>query len=183
MFGMIRSLLRALTAGMAASTGGFAVTLLAVAIVAPSSASANPTGKPILHAGQILAVGEYLVAPNGQFFVMMQDDGNLVVYRGSGPSNQQGAIWASAQVGHYPHVVGAYYAVMQNDGNFAIYRGAGPSFNQGFVWGTVQSGHYSPGLGNYFAVIQNDGNFVVYRGTGLANNSGPVWGSLQSVGR
>ena len=46
-----------------------------------------------LATGQYLSVGDYLVSDNGEFFAVMQSDGNFVLYRGSGPSDNQGYIW------------------------------------------------------------------------------------------
>ncbi len=48
-----------------------------------------------LESGGMLKPNEYLVAENKQYFFIVQGDGNSVVYRGSGPSDNQGAIWTS----------------------------------------------------------------------------------------
>lgn len=37
----------------------------------------------------------YSVNPNGQYFLIMQSDGNVVIYRGQGPHDNQGAIWST----------------------------------------------------------------------------------------
>ena len=34
---------------------------------------------------------------NGSYFPIMQSDGNLVVYRGTGPQNNRGFVWGSIQ--------------------------------------------------------------------------------------
>jgi hypothetical protein len=136
-----------------------------------------------LQTGQFLAVGDYLVAGNRQFFVVMQDDGNLVVYRGSGPSDQRDFVWGSVQVGRYAPRHGSYFTVMQDDGNLVVYQGSDPGDKRDFVWGSVQDGRYAPRQDGYFAVMQDDGNFVVYRGSISGGQRGFVWGSLQSSGQ
>lgn len=49
----------------------------------------------VLHAGESLRSGERLSAPNGEAFLIMQPDGNLVLYRGSGPSDNVSYVWSS----------------------------------------------------------------------------------------
>jgi hypothetical protein len=51
-----------------------------------------------LASGQYLAVGDYLAAPNGQYFAVMQSDGNFVIYQGSDPDHQGAFAWNSATV-------------------------------------------------------------------------------------
>ena len=46
----------------------------------------------------MLKPNEYLVSENKQYFIV-QGDGNAVVYRGSGPVDNHGAMWASGKNG------------------------------------------------------------------------------------
>ena len=87
----------------------------------------------VLTAGQYLSCDDYLVSDNGQYFAIMQGDGNFVLYRGSGPSHNLGYVWA---ISHTALPTGPYFAIMQNDGNFVVYKGTGPSHNLGYVWAT-----------------------------------------------
>lgn len=66
-------------------------------------------------------------------FLQVQYDGNLVLYRGAGPEENLGWIWASGSVynTNQPH-----FLVMQDDGNLVLYRGNDPSQNLGAVWST-----------------------------------------------
>jgi hypothetical protein len=137
-----------------------------------------PRGFPFLPTGQYLSSGDYLDSGDKQHFVLLQGDGNLCVYKGSGPENNQGFVWGSVQVGGYAPQPGSYFAIMQNDGNFCIFRGSDPSNNQGLVWGSVQDGGYALRQGSYFAIMKNDGNFCIYRGSDPSNNQGFVWGSV-----
>lgn len=104
-----------------------------------------------------MALDQYLQSPNGQYKLLMQDDGNLVIY-GNGK-----ATWASNTVG-----AGGSSLNMQGDGNLVIYTSGGKA-----VWSTGTSG---TGNGNRL-VMQNDGNLVVYSSIGRA-----VWASNTAGG-
>jgi hypothetical protein len=88
--------------------------------------------------------------------LMMQQDGNLVLYSHNQP------IWASYTQGH----PGATVA-MQADGNLVIYAA-----DMRPLWATFTNGN--PGSQ---VVLQNDGNLVIYR-----SNLTPTWQS-QTYGR
>ncbi len=95
--------------------------------------------------GDVLTPGQFIRSSNGWVTLILQGDGNLVLY---GP---QGALrtWGQA----------ANFAVMQEDGNFVLY---GPG---GALWDSVTYGH--PGA---FLLVQDDGNLVIYAGDGT-----PLW--------
>jgi hypothetical protein len=120
-----------------------------------SSGTGGIPDKPT-HCGAIdpdhgLAPGESIFACDGHHELIMQTDGNLVLYHVGG-----GAIWASNT-----HGTPSRYADMQTDGNFVVYElGAKPTYSTG------THGHD----GAYLAV-QDDGNLVVYDG------SQAVWSS------
>jgi hypothetical protein len=122
----------------------------------------------VLTTNQYVTPSDYLGSSNGLFFAIMQADGDFCVYRGSGPTDNEGLFWHSgtARPGD------EFFAIMQADGNFVVYAGTGPSNTLGFVWSN--SGTPQP-QGSYFAILQNDGNFCVYRGTGPGDNQGLVW--------
>jgi surface protein len=124
----------------------------------------------MLQTGKYLATGEYLVSDNKLFFVIMQSDGNLVVYNGSGPSDNKGSTWLSETEGK-----GESFAIMQSDGNFVVYKGSGPSNDSMFDVSTWSS--QTGGKGESFAIMQDDGNFVVYKGSGPTDNKGATWSS------
>jgi hypothetical protein len=133
-----------------------------VVIVSPDGAPvwATNTVQPALPAGptaqadtaqpgEILAVNQALTSATGQFWLVYQEDANLVLYRTDGVP-----LWASATAGHS---VGA--CIMQGDGNLVIYDAAAVP-----IWasGTWQS----PGSR---LVVQDDGNVVI------CNPDGVVW--------
>ncbi|MBY7740121.1 lectin [Paenibacillus polymyxa] len=100
--------------------------------------------------GQMLLKGQSLQSANGVYKLILQEDGNLVLY------TQQGiALWSSRTNGE-----AVKYALMQTDGNFVIYGYPNP------LWSTRTNG-----WSNAFLVLQDDGNLVVY-GTKAAWASG-----------
>jgi hypothetical protein len=80
-----------------------------------SSETPNP-GTDVLFAGDSLyAGGPSKVARNGRYELVLQNDGNMVLY---GESRQW--VWQSGTYGQP-----AYRATMQSDGNFVIYNKEG----------------------------------------------------------
>jgi L,D-peptidoglycan transpeptidase YkuD (ErfK/YbiS/YcfS/YnhG family) len=108
-----------------------------------------------LTAGQRLDAGEMLQSANGSYRLVMQRDGNLVVY-----TSENRPLWASGTGGH----AGAYL-VMQGDGNAVVYR-AGRA-----LWHTHTMRNPGARL-----VMQSDANLVVYRSNGSA-----AWASKRGL--
>jgi hypothetical protein len=100
-----------------------------------------------LTANVSLTANQSLASCNGDYSLIMQSDGNLVLYQGST------ALWASNTVGS-----GADEAILQGDGNFVLYTSSGTP-----VWASNTAGN----TGAYLNV-QNDGNVVVYSASGAA---------------
>ena len=95
-----------------------------------------------LNAGDRLSIGQQLESSNGCFMLMLQDDGNLVLY------NKQGtALWSTETFQQK-----SKYAVMQRDGHFVIYSEKGS-----VVWGSNTYGTRGRQL-----KIENDGNMAIY---------------------
>ena len=97
----------------------------------------------------LLSAGASVSSPDKRYMLVMQGDGNLVLYQGSHP------LWASKTVGK-----GGTMAAMQTDGNLVIYNN-----DYGPVWASR-----TPGQSNAQLVVQNDGNAVIYD-----QNHRPVW--------
>lgn len=95
-----------------------------------------------------MGIGDALWSQNGLFQLLMQQDGNLVLYRQDGL-----ALWQSGTAGQP-----SQYALMQTDGNFVIY---GPF---GAIWQSGTVGYPGAGL-----LMQDDGNLVIYFG------QQPIW--------
>jgi len=102
--------------------------------------------------GQQIGLGAYIVSGNKQFFATQQGDGNLCVYKGSGPNDNRGYVWCHMQ---HPGN-GNYYAVQQSDGNLCTYKVG----QKGAVW--CHMGRGVPREGKWVTIIQNDANFCTY---------------------
>lgn len=108
--------------------------------------------------GQQLNAGQELRSDNGWLRLIMQGDGNLVLYR----TQTMQPLWASGTDGR-PVAV----AVMQGDGNLVAYGADGTPYWDSGTWG-------HPGAA---AVLQDDGNLVIYDAAG-----GYLWDSGTVVG-
>jgi len=111
------------------------------------------------HDGQ-LHQGQHIRSRNGQFFLTLQTDGNLVGYR-SQNFQPQNAFWSS-QTNGKGH--GPFRLHMQGDGNLVIYD----SHNHP-TWASNTNGKGHQG---HRLVIQDDRNIVVYDG-----HNQPTWAS------
>ncbi|MEJ0072826.1 MAG: curculin (mannose-binding) lectin [Candidatus Saccharibacteria bacterium] len=94
--------------------------------------------------GTTLYAGDYIRSPDYRYTLVMQEDGNLVVYS----ANRYTALWSS-QTWNNP---GAY-ATLQSDGNLVVYDKNGKA-----LWNT-----YTYTQGPSVLKMQSDGNLVVYR--------------------
>lgn len=112
-------------------------TFVSTSVDADAAAGSNR-----LNAGERLTAGQQLTSPNGKLTLVMQSDGNLVLYA---PGNE--SRWHTNSNGN----PGAY-AVMQSDGNFVVYTAGGVA-----LWETQ-----TYGTGAASAQLQDDGNFVLY---------------------
>ena len=106
----------------------------------------------VLRSGQQLLTDDVRWSCDGRFYLVMQGDGNLVLYYVG-----VGALWSSDTFG-----TGANRALMQSDGNFVVMDGGGQIW---FASGTS-------GATGAFLAVQTDGNLVVYDGGGT-----PWWDS------
>lgn len=97
-----------------------------------------------------LPVGSRLNSPNGDYFVAMQTDGNLVLYCKGNP------IWWTGT--HGTTVSGGLF--FQTDGNLVLYNPEGNPLWNSETYGTEAS----------TMVMQDDGNFVLY-----TDDQEPVW--------
>ncbi len=105
----------------------------------------------ILRAGQSLRAGQELKSDNGQFTLVMQNDGNLVLYTPTGP------VWDTGTWRLQP-ALRPNRLDFQNDGNIVLYN-------------SVNYVGWSPnihGKGGDRLVVQDDRNVVVYAPDGRA---------------
>jgi outer membrane lipoprotein-sorting protein len=112
-----------------------ALTLVAV----PTSAQAAAGGSQLV-SGERLNPGQSLFAADGRYQLIMQTDGNLVLY-------QDGAArWSSNTR------TASSFAIMQTDGNLVVYDPSGRA-----LWSSVTVGNTGA-----FLALQDDGNLVIY---------------------
>lgn len=93
-----------------------------------------------LLSNESITTGQRLISKNGYYKLVLQGDGNLVVYRG------KKAIWSSRTNGSKANKL-----VLQRDGNLVLYK------PRRAVWAT----HTRPQSPDKL-VLQNDGNLVLY---------------------
>ncbi|WP_219670195.1 hypothetical protein [Streptomyces bambusae] len=84
-----------------------------------------------LAAGERLAPGTRFVPTPGKPELVMQEDGNLVIYAVGYPGGPDLPLWSSGTWGN----PGAY-ALMQEDGNFVVYKKGGGPDKGGALWHT-----------------------------------------------
>jgi hypothetical protein len=107
----------------------------------------SPDKGATLTSGQTLTEGDYLESDGGQYKLIMQGDGNLVLYQ------EGNALWSS-ETGGNP----GSYAIMEGEGNLVVYDGTTAKWNSS-TWGF-------PGAD---LVLQSEGNLVVYQ------DGHPLW--------
>jgi hypothetical protein len=146
-------------------------------------------GGSYFKAGDYLKQGDYMVSNNGLFHVILQYDGNLCVYRGSGPDDNRGHLWNANSTTKYSvvatwwenpkgfswdHVFGVAYGTKPGD----LKRAGGPTAPMADVWNT---GFLN--ARNFYAIIQDDGNFCIYEGDGPHDNPRWLWcaGSADAI--
>jgi hypothetical protein len=111
-----------------------------------------------LNSDQVLEPGQSIASPNGRATLIMQSDGNLVLYQVD--SGSRTALWATGTD------VPGTRAAMQGDGNLALYGPGGECH-----WAAGTDGN--PGA---ILALQDDGNLVIYAAAGSA-----LWASGTSL--
>ncbi|KAI9749668.1 MAG: hypothetical protein M4579_006789 [Chaenotheca gracillima] len=115
----------------------------------PASPSA-PRSQDRLAAGEGLLVNQSISSNNGLYRLVLQNDGNLVLF---GP---HGAMWASQTSGRSD----AFDLVMQADGNLVVYNIFSQPYWASDTWGETDNPEF---------VVHDNGNACIYAG------GRPVW--------
>ncbi|HWA32819.1 MAG TPA: DUF4476 domain-containing protein, partial [Cyclobacteriaceae bacterium] len=117
------------------------------------------TAANVLCCGQSLQIGAVLESANRRFYLVLQDDRNLVLYMRMAGGDKP--LWAAATNNN------ATIATMQADGNLVIYNGTRA------VWASNSTGNLNASL-----VLQDDGNLVIYaagnRAVWATNTTQPI---------
>ncbi len=109
---------------------------------------------PSLLSGETLWAGQHRDSPNGQYRILMQSDGNLVLYDLWNLTSE--GWWTALWYSNTYNNPGARLA-MQADGNLVVYSSANSPLWNSETWG-------NPGAQLH---VQDDGNLVIY-GNGIA---------------
>ncbi|QGZ52484.1 trypsin-like serine protease [Streptomyces sp. QHH-9511] len=105
----------------------------------------------VLRGGETLRSGETISSANAK--LIMQTNGDLVIYHRTGGENRGGALWVSGTSGN----PGAY-AKMQADGNFVVYKKDGSEADPSSVlWASKTYGHAGARM-----TLQANGNLSVH---------------------
>ena len=132
--------------------GQSAATAVNVGGSTPPPTSVSPN---YLAPNQGLGLNASIVSPNGKYRLIMQGDGNLVLY-----SPNRAIWWTSTQN------TGANFFIVQGDGNMVIYSPAR------YVWAS-----WTQNRGAKTLYLQDDGNLVLYDASFR-----PIWNS-ETAGR
>jgi len=143
-----------------------AALVLLPAVYAAGEEGAVITASPT-HAGYLFE-NEKVSSPNGAYVLVMQKDGNLVLYDSKCGMSPKCAVWNSVTY----REEGQYFMAIQPDGNLVIYKGRPPAGPERSIWNSQTYG----ALDHFFLSVQNDANVVIYRGTPM-NNRGAIWSS------
>jgi len=91
-------------------------------------------------------------SPESNYYLILQDDGNMVIYRGTGPNDNQGVIWASNTQNLQQQANTTYAAV---NGKYSQnWIASGSTLAPGDFVGSTN--------GNLALIMQTDGNLVLY---------------------
>jgi LysM repeat protein len=108
----------------------------------------------VLRAGESLGIGQKLTSSNGKYILIMQGDGNLVLYTESNTP-----VWSTRTQGR-----GAVRASLQDDGNLVLYtKEEERRFRRDVaaaVWASQTRGE------NVRLILQDDRNLVIYTADG-----------------
>lgn len=95
----------------------------------------------------------------GTYYVILQDDGNMCIYKGKGPSDNQGIIWSSGTNGQQQKTNSLYIAAKGKYGQNWMATGSTLAIGE-FIGSTD---------GSIYLIMQSDGNLVLYTSQSAEN--------------
>ena len=115
----------------------------------------------------------YSVNPPSDYFLILQDDANLCIYKGTGPTDNQGGIWYSMTNGQQQKPNPAFAASKGKYGKNYITTGD-----------TLAAGDFvGSNDGSIYLIMQSDGNLVLYTSQSAENCSKSTDGSSSMGGQ
>ncbi|HWD79346.1 MAG TPA: hypothetical protein VG497_10690 [Kribbella sp.] len=132
-------LLATLAVGAAAGATLLVPSTAQAAGTATTATTATTAVSNVLKSGQYLKPGQYRRSANGLYTLIMQTDGNAVLYKG------RTALWSSVTNRK------ASSLIMQRDGNLVVVSG------RTVVWASNTAGNTGA-----FLAVQDDSNLVIY---------------------
>jgi len=94
----------------------------------------------------------YSVKQTGNYFLILQDDGNLVIYKGTGPTDQQDGVWSTGTNGKQRDSNPSFTAAKGKYGKNWMPMGSSLAPNE-FI---------GSNKGDMALIMQTDGNLVLY---------------------
>lgn len=97
--------------------------------------------------------------PSVPYFLILQDDGNMCIYKGSGPQDSQGMIWCSGT------------SKRQQEPN-PIYKASNGKFGLNYINTTASlavGDFIGSNDGSIYVIMQSDGNLVLYTSKKISN--------------
>jgi hypothetical protein len=132
--------------------GGFTNNLTQALQYGKASNCTNSGGYPV---GGSWSNAVYSTNMGSNYFLILQDDGNLCVYRGTSPNDNQGYIWCSMTNGKQQQANPNFTAVKGKYGKNWISNGS-----------TLAAGDWIGSTnGSIYLIMQSDGNLVLYTNT------------------
>lgn len=117
------------------------------AVTVTGGSSPSPGYTNLMSSGQIMNSGQSLTSGDGRYKLVLQGDGNLVLYS---PTR---ALWSTGTHGRSPG-----FFVLQGDGNLVLYGADNRPY-----WAS-----WTQGRGGNALYMQGDGNLVLYNAPGKA---------------
>ena len=118
----------------------------------------NTSYVEVMQENNVLKEGYQIISSMCEYQLIMQGDGNLVVYSFEFGMDNPIALWNSATSDKTSETA---YFVAQSDGNLVVYT----TESNTVLWNSGTSGQ---GTGPYKLVMQDDGNLVYYDSTNTA---------------
>lgn len=103
----------------------------------------------------------YSINPPADYFFILQDDGNICIYKGSGPTDNQGGVWCAYTQGKQ----------QKPNPNFKASKG---KFGKNYIktGDTLVAGDFiGSNDGSIYLLMQSDGNLVLYTSQSVENCS------------